>query len=399
MTRPLIVHVITRLELGGAQENTLDTCRLLDRSTFRVALLAGPGGVLDEEARRIPDLEFRTVPSLVREIAPLSDLRACWWIRRALRELAGDGGPALVHTHSSKAGIVGRAAARVSGLPAIHTVHGFGHAAIRNRLVRRIALDIERMQARSTARFVAVSRANEAEGRALRLFGEPPRPVTLVRSGFDVDRFRSPRVDRSAARARLGIPPGVLLVGTISAMKPQKALDVWLSVARGVLAVAPLTRFVIVGDGPDRGALERRRRELGLDDAVTFLGARDDVAEILPALDAFLLTSRWEGLPRALVQAMAANVPCVVTAAGGNTDVVADGVTGMLAPIDDVPTLTAKLAQVLADPALGRSLAERAALQVDEFDVRAMVRALEQLYRDVFVPGFPALAAPDAASR
>ncbi len=394
MMRPLVIHVITRLELGGAQENTLDTCARLDRSRFDVALLAGPGGVLDERARAIDGLDFETIPSLVRPVAPLSDLRAVAELRTALRART-TGRPALVHTHSSKAGILGRRAARALGLPAIHTVHGFGFPAFGSLLFRDLAIRLERRAAADTTRFVVVSRENEEVGRRLGLFGAPPRPVTLIRSGIDVERFREARGRRAAARERLCMREGGPLVGTISAMKRQKGLDVWLRVARGVLDAAPTARFVVIGDGPDRARLSRLRERLGLDHAVRFTGARDDVAEVLPAFDAFLLTSRWEGLPRALVSAMAAGVPCVATAAGGSRDVVKDGETGMLAPVDSVPAITEKLMQVLRDPERGRSLAERAALQVAEFDVRAMIAELESLYFEVLAGG----AAPISTSR
>lgn len=377
--RPLVVHVITRLELGGAQQNTLDTCRRLDRARFRVALLAGPGGVLDAEARAVPDLTFETVPNLVREVSPRRDRAAFRWLRGRFAELAAGGGPLIVHTHSSKAGIVGRLAARAAGAARIvHTIHGFGHPAFQNPLARALAVALERRAARVTDRFIAVSQANIEEGRALGLFARAP--VELIRSGFDLDRFRQPGVTRAEARARLGLPAVGPIVGSIACLKPQKAPLDLVRAAAQVRAAVPDCRFVVAGDGEQRPEVEREIARLRLGDAFALLGWRDDVPQILAALDAFLLTSRWEGLPRSLVQAMAAGVPVVATAADGTRDVVADGRTGFLVPVGDVAGAAARVTQLLRDPALRAELAAAAQAMVPEFDVADMVLRQERLY-------------------
>ncbi|MCC7172473.1 MAG: glycosyltransferase [Planctomycetes bacterium] len=379
MTKPWIVHVITKLELGGAQQNTLDTCARLDRSRFRVALLTGPDGALDSAAARIPDLDFRIVPDLVREVSPLRDLRAWRTLRGHVRSFAEDGAPVLVHTHSSKAGILGRLAARSAhATRVVHTVHGFGHPAFGSALARRAALAAERHVAPMTDAFVVVAQANADEGRVLGLFAD--KPVELIRSGFDVNAFREPGITRDEARAALGLSPTAPVVGVVACFKPQKAVADFLTAFAHVRSHVKDAVAIVVGDGELRTPLERLRAHLGLDAVVSFVGWRDDVPRILRALDAFVLTSRWEGLPRAVVQAMAAHVPVVATAADGTADVVKDGVTGVLCPIGDVDAIAAGIVRVLQARSFASYLAHNAASKVDEFDVARMIERLEALY-------------------
>jgi glycosyltransferase involved in cell wall biosynthesis len=381
--RATIVHVITQLELGGAQQNTLDTCARLDRSRFDVVLLAGPGGILDAVAARTPNLDFRLVRSLVRPIAPLRDRAAfvevrdhLLGIRRERRE------PLLVHTHSSKAGIVGRLAARAAAVDkVVHTIHGFGHPALHNPLLRRIALDTERWLAPRTDRFIAVSQANIDEGTRLGLFRTTP--VTLIRSGFDLAEFARGPESRAAARAALGLPDAAPVVGMVACLKPQKAPLDFVDIATRVLAARPDAFFVLAGDGELRAALEHRVRSAGLSERFHLLGWRDDVPRVLHALDVFVLTSRWEGLPRAVVQAMAADVPVVANAVDGVTDVVLHEVTGFATPPGEPDAAARRVLQVLGDPALGARLAAAARTRLPEFDVGEMVARQEALYAEL----------------
>ena len=378
MTRPVVVHVITRLELGGAQQNTLDTCRLLDRERFACALISGPDGHLDSEAARIEDLDFRIVKDLVRPVAPERDVRAHRAIKGHLAELAREA-PIIVHTHSSKAGIVGRLAARGAGVKrVVHTVHGFGHPAFRNPVMRRVAIAAERHVARMTSRFVAVSQANIDEGRALRLFGDAP--VELIRSGFDLDEFANPGVTREEARARLDLPADAPVVGTVACLKAQKAPLDFVAAAAAVHRSRPDVHFVIAGDGELRPDVERARDEAGLGDRLHLLGWRDDVPVVLRALDLFWLTSRWEGLPRAVVQAMAARVPVIATAVDGTQDVVRDDETGLSIAPGDTGAFATRTVELLGDAARRDRLTTNASRQLPQFDVHEMVRRLEGLY-------------------
>lgn len=388
MKRATVVHVITKLELGGAQQNTLDTCTRLDRGRFDVALLAGPDGALDAVAARIPDLDFRILRYLVRPVHPAIDARGFRELKGHLAALraARPGQPLIVHTHSSKAGILGRLAARGLGLRnVVHTVHGFGHPAFHSPVTRALALSAERMLARWTRRFVVVSEANRDEGVRLRLFRR--EQATLIRSGFDLDEFRRPELDRDAARAALGLPAGAPVVGMIACLKPQKAPLDFLALAKRVLARVPECRFVLAGDGELRDAFEARLRALRLEHAVRLLGWRDDVPELLRALDVCVLTSRYEGLPRVVVQAMAAGVPVVANAVDGVNDVIESGVTGFSQPPGDLPAMERHVVDLLEDPELRAAIVERSQSVLPQFDVAAMVAQQEALYEELLAPG------------
>lgn len=382
MSRPLVVHIITRLDLGGAQQNTLDTCRLLDRSRFRVALMSGPGGYLDSEAARIADLDFRLVADLVRPVAPGRDLRAMRALKGHLADMRRDGdAPVIVHTHSSKAGVLGRLAARAAGIrTVVHTIHGYGHPAFQSLLLRNAAVRVERYLAPRTTRFIAVSRDNVVQGRDLGLFRTTP--VELVRSGFDVARFRDCQAPRHIVREELGIPREAFVVGSIACLKPQKDPLTFVRAAAALKRNVPEAHFAIAGDGELRPRVEALADRLGIRRDIRLLGWRDDVERVLRALDVFWLTSRWEGLPRALVQAMAARVPVVACAVDGVKDVLEDGVTGFAIEPGDADRFASRTIELQRDPDLRERLCAAAAGIPDEFAVERMVRRLEDVYCD-----------------
>ncbi len=386
--RATVVHVITRLEWGGAQENTLTTVGLLDGGRFDRVLVAGEGGMLDGKAAGIPGCRFLPVAPLVREIRPIADLRAFLALRRILRERkrAAPGAPLVVHTHSSKAGILGRAAARSAGADAIlHSVHGFGFHDGQPRPVRSLFVGLERVAARWTDRFVAVSEENVRTAERERIF--PRYRSRLIRSGFDTGRFLPG--PGGEGRRLLGVPEGVPLVGTVAVFKPQKAPLDFVAVARRVAERVPGIHFAMVGDGELRAAAERAVREASLSDRFRFPGWRKEVPELLRAFDLFLLTSRWEGLPKVIPQALIAGVPVVATAADGTREIVDDGVDGYLCPPGDVEGLSARCVEVLSGKAPLAPGTNRRRL-LEEFDEREMVRAQERLYGEILAEkGFP----------
>jgi glycosyltransferase involved in cell wall biosynthesis len=372
-----VVHVITQLELGGAQQNTLTTLARLDRARFAPQLVCGVGGMLDDEARAL-GVPVHFLPELVRPVSPLRDERARRAITAILEPLAA-AGPVVVHTHSSKAGILGRHAAVVAkARPVVHTVHGFGHEALPAGPVRAIGLLLERRCARRTDAFLSVSRANIERGRQLRLFGD--RPVHLVRSGIDIAEFaRAPQL-RDAARAALGIPAGAPLVGLIGNLKPQKAPLDFVALAAEVARARPEARFVLAGDGELRPEVERAVAAAGLQSRFALLGWRRDVAALLGALDVLVLTSRWEGLPRVCPQAMAAGKPIVATAVDGVPEAVVEGRNGYLFQPGDVPRAAAAVLRILGDASLAARLGAAGRAAVEEFDERRMVAEQERIY-------------------
>jgi glycosyltransferase involved in cell wall biosynthesis len=374
-----VCHVITQLELGGAQDNTLHTVASL-RPPFQGRLVAGPGGMLDGEAARLRHVPLTFIDQLVRPIRPDLD---CSAVRR-LTALFRATRPTIVHTHSSKAGIVGRLAARLAGVPIrVHSIHGFGFNAWQPAALRHALIAMERMVAPLTTHFIAVSRATARQGIELGIV--PPDRVTVIRSGIRIAEFERAARDQALRNGRglrgdLGLPADAPLVGMVACFKPQKAPLDFVEVAARVAAQVPGATFVLVGDGELRRAIVARAAALGLGPRLRLLGWRRDVARVMSALDVLLHTSLWEGLPRVLPEAIAAGLPVVATGVDGATDILEDGVSGIVCRPHDIGALAAGVQRLLADRDLRRSLAARARRLLPEFDIDAMVRSQEELY-------------------
>lgn len=379
-----VIHVITRLELGGAQQNTLYTVSHLNRKLFEPYLIAGQGGMLDGEAASLRDVGVFFIPKLKREISPLEDILALGQIRVMIRRVLKNhqGAPAIVHTHSSKAGILGRWAARLEKLEVIiHTFHGFGFHSYQPRLVRGVYQLAEVITSKVTNGFIMVSKANEVVARNLGI--TEGKRVVLIRSGISLGEFsyRPELVGR--LKKELNIPEHFRVVTQISCFKPQKAPLDFVEMAGRVAALEPSAFFLMAGDGILRPQVERAIARSGLENRVKLLGWRRDIPEILHDTDVLVLTSLWEGLPRVLPQAMAAGVPAVVTKVDGSPEAVLDGVNGFVVEPRDVEGMAARVVQLLRDPELRRKMGEEGRKRVREFDIDEMVRKQEEFYLEL----------------
>ncbi len=375
MTQVSVAHIVTKLELGGAQQNTLFTVSHLDAARFRPILITGEPGLLDREARALPGVEFHQVPSLVRPIRPWKDLRALAELTSLLLRLK----PTIVHTHSSKAGLIGRWAARLAGAPIIvHSIHGYGFTPGQPPALRRALIAVERRAGRFTTRFFSVSEANRKRGVELGLF--PAERCSLIRSGIDLEAFRNKRVDRDAKKRELGLEAGCPAIGMVAPLKPQKAPLDFVRLAALVHRARPDARFLFVGDGELRGAMEAEIKRLGLGPVLHLIGWRRDVAEIMRCLDVFVLTSLWEGLPRVYLEACASAVPVVGTRVDGASEVIREGVNGYLVEAGDVQAMADRALSLLAHPDAARRMGEQGRALPSEFDIRHMVRQQESEY-------------------
>jgi glycosyltransferase involved in cell wall biosynthesis len=374
---PRIVHLITRLELGGAQQNTLYCAEHHDRTRFSVGLWAGEGGRLDPRARAIENADVRILPWLKHAIAPVHDAMAAIRLASMLKDVD------LLHTHSSKAGILGRAAARLAGVPAVvHTVHGWSFNDVQSATTRRFYIEAERGAARLTDRIVCVARHDVGRGLAAGI-GHPAQ-YRVLRSGIDPSLYRRSDAARDRLRREIGAAPDDIVVGSIANFKPQKGPLDFVEAARLARVRDPRLRFVFAGDGELRPAVEGAIERAQLSGAVHLLGWRDDVPELLAGIDLFLLTSLYEGLPRVVLQAMAASVPVVATDTGGVAEVVIDGETGALVPPGRPEAAADALVRLAGDPAARHRMALAASARLgDEFDIRRMVVELEGLYDEL----------------
>jgi len=379
----IVVHIITKMELGGAQRNTLYTVRHLDPARFRVFLLGGPGGELLEEARSWPG--WRCIPDMVREIAPRRDLAALMQIRREIRAImasAPAGTPVIVHTHSSKAGILGRWAAWLAGVRTIvHSVHGFGFHDFQKRPVRLLYRALERLTACITTSFIVVSEANRRVGEAAGIFSR--NNTRLIRSGIDIAAFAAAPADPQAVRRGLGIPAEAPLVTMVACFKPQKAPLDFVRACAAVHRRCPEACFLLAGDGELRDRIEAAVSECGLGKNFFMPGWRRDVAALLHASRVAVLSSYWEGLPQVVPQACAAGVPVVATAVDGTPEAVRDGRTGFLVLPGDTVMLAEKILWLVEHPEQARAMGRAAREITPEFDINAMVRAQEQLYSEL----------------
>lgn len=375
MSAVKVAHLITRLDLGGAQQNTLHTVGHLNRDYYEPLLICGRGGILDEEATK--GTPFRTVfvDALVRDISPVLDFLALLELTKVL--LAEK--PAILHTHSSKAGILGRLAGALAGVPiVVHTYHGFGFHDRQPAPVKALYVLLERLCAGFTDALVFVSRANvdyaAAHGLVL------PEDAVLIRSGVNLAGLPA-KVDAAKFKMSAGVGMHKLLVVSIGNLKPQKNAGDFVAAAAAVIKEVPEARFVFLGDGPQRRALEARAFALGLEGKVLFLGWRRDAAQWLAAADLFVMTSLWEGLPRALVEAMKSGLPAVCYATDGVVDLIREGENGHAVEPGDHAALAAKVVALLKDETARKRLGAAAAAAIGpEFDIDGMVLAQEALY-------------------
>ena len=376
-----IVHVITRLIVGGAQENTLLSCEGQHDRGHDVTLVTGPAlgpeGSLMERARSY-GYRVVEVDEMRRSILPVKDFRTYHRLVRLLRDLRPD----VVHTHSSKAGIIGRWAADRAQCPAIvHTIHGLAFTASTSRMVNSVYKALERQTAPITDRIVCVADAMREQSLAANI-GRPEQYVTVY-SGMDTRPFLDPPVARETVRQDLGIAEDDLVVGTIARLFHLKGHDDLLDEAPRLCGEHPRLRFLWVGDGLLRPEFERRIGEMKLRDRFVLTGlvppAR--IPELTNAMDVLVHPSRREGLARALPQASLARKPTVTYDVDGNREGVIDGETGFVIPPFDRRKLADAVGILAAEPPLRASMGEAGrAFALARFDAKVMVDALEALY-------------------
>ncbi len=326
----------------------------------------------------LPGVEVRIVSSLVREISPFNDLRALVQLVQTFRQLR----PTIVHTHSSKAGILGRLAAWMAGVPVIvHTIHGYGITPEQPGWVRRILIALEWLIGRITTFWIAVSNADLKQGLRWRLFAN--ERVLLARPGIDPKPFIAKREGamRDRLRSELGVGSSGILIGTVSCLKPQKAPEDFVKVARLIAQEFPEARFILVGDGELRGRIERLVGESLLSDRFHLLGWRRDIPDLMNALDVFMLTSRWEGLPCVMLEARAAAIPIVATRVGGTQEAIDEGTHGWLCQSGDIEGMARHVLRMLHERQPGCGSVRPLDTFPQEFTIGETVRRYQDLYK------------------
>jgi glycosyltransferase involved in cell wall biosynthesis len=376
-----VTHVITRLVIGGAQENTAATILgLRQKSGVVVDLIsgptAGPEGSLEPELVRTPEILTR-VPELVRPVHPWKD----WMALRRLTEIFRQTRPDIVHTHSGKAGILGRLAAKRAEVPfIIHTIHGPSFGNFQNAAANFVFRAAEKHAARVTTHFIAVADAMKAQYLAAGI-GRPEQ-YTKIFSGFSLEPFLTAKND-PAVRARFGLQPGDFVIGKIARLFKLKGHDDLFAVAPGLVRRCPQIKFLLVGDGEWHGRFENLAKSLDLERHFIFTGLipPGEMPPLVGIMDALVHLSLREGLPRALPQALAAAKPVVAYDCDGAGEVCLDGQTGFLVRPGDLTGLSDRLLQLANGPALCKKLGQAGTDFVREnFAVEKMVDAIYNLY-------------------
>ena len=373
MEKVKVLHLITHMGFGGSEEDTLVIVKGLSRHRYEVHLAAGRD-YTDWEARGQECSDaFFSFPDLRRPVHPLADIRALNQITALMRDHHYD----IVHTHCAKAGVVGRIAARRAGVPiVVHTYHLFGwQAAHASSIEKRLYFLAERYAASLSDALTTMCEMNEKE--AIDLHLAPPEKFTTIHSGIDLNHFRvtSGRVETCRG---LGVNPGQPIVGTIGRLSTQKAPLDFVRAARIILQRKPDVQFILVGDGPLASEVQQA---IGDEHRIKMLGFRDNVPEILSILDVFVLPSLWEGLARAVIEAMVMSVPVAVTAVDGMPELVTHMKTGLLSPPQNPAQLAENIAWFLDRPDEARKMGQRGRERVvPAFSVETVVEQTEALY-------------------
>ncbi len=321
------------------------------------------------------------IPEMTRHVGPggaWDDIRSVRRICETLRRF----GPDIVHTHTPKAGIVGRWAAKLAGVPRIvHTYHGFGFSPQHPLWQRAFYVGLERASALITSQFVAVSDPNRVLGQSYGIFLR--EKCALIRPGVDFADFRIVASDKIKKKIELGFAPSDKVVGVVASFTPAKALHLFLEAAAIIAKEIPGVRFLMVGDGLLRPQLESQAERLGLRSALRMLGWRRDVPELVSTFDVFLLTSLWEGLPRSLVEAFLSGVPAVASQVDGIGEVIQEGRNGFLVPAGNAEAMAAAVIRLLKDESLRQTLGEQARSSVDDFSAEKMLKDYSELYESI----------------
>jgi len=379
-----VVRIIARLNVGGPALQATVLATGLDPDRFEQHLLSG--AVTDDEADyvrlRAPDLAVQRVAGLGRDPNPTSDIKALVELRRAIRAVA----PQIVHTHTTKAGVLGRLAAWSAGVPVtVHTFHGHHLSGYFSPRVTKALVMSERLLARRTTRLVAVG--TQVRDDLLDAGIGRPDQYVVVPPGVALPTLPA----RDEARHALDLDPDDLVVAFVARLTNVKRPDRFLAMATAIAARHPTARFVVVGGGDLFESVREQAAPLG--DRIRFLGWRSDVETIYAASDLVVLTSDNEGMPVSLIEAALCGVPAVTTGVGSAAEVVLDGVTGRVTGLH-TPQLIAAVDDLLGSPSLRRRMAVEAAAHANRhFGASRLVRDMDELYTSLAINGRAELSA------
>lgn len=378
LARIKVLQVITLSELGGAQKVVYHIAAGLPQELFEITVACAPGGELVNWLRKLPrDIQVFEIPEFKRNISPLNDFIVFWKLYLLMKKKDFQ----IVHCHSSKAGILGRLAAWLAGVPKIFfTVHGWGINEYQSWPSRFFYTWAERLAGVFSTKVVCVSQSDLSKGQSLRLV--PKEKLGVIYNGLPVTKKQE-----GALRGELNLKKEDIIIGTVARLAPQKDPLFLLDIANQMITCfgdgpgKGSLYFVIIGDGPLRPQCEEFLKNKGLYGRIFLLGAREDAASLVQDFDVFALFSRWEGLPLTIIEAMLVGVPVVASDVGGVGELVVDGETGFLIEGLDPEAAERALVRLLADGDLRRRMGEAGRKRAREkFSLAEMLRRYRGLY-------------------
>jgi len=384
-----VLHIITRFDKGGSAQNTYLSLLGLRKKNYQLSLVSGlslESEMKDEEIKakekdiqilESEGIEFTQCPSLLRRINIIRDLKAFFDIWRIIKKY----NPLIVHTHSSKAGLMGRLAAKLAGTPIIvHTPHGHVFFGYFGPFKTKLFIIFEKLASRITDKIVALTNREKKDHILFKIAEEDK--FSVIYSGIELNILKeSSSEEKQNLKKELGIPENSLIVGTAGRLVPVKGPEFLVKASKYIISKYPDTYFMFTGDGPLEQDLKRKALEMGISDNIIFLGWRDDVAKIISIYDIFVLPSLNEGMGRVLVEAMALGKSIVATNVGGIPDLVIHGKNGFLVPPKN-PKELAKYIQVLLEDKDKREKMGLAGKEMAyNFTSERMVEKIANLYK------------------
>ncbi|MFH1783000.1 MAG: glycosyltransferase family 4 protein [Candidatus Omnitrophota bacterium] len=372
-----VCHVITKPELGGAQLSTLNIVRGLPKDSFDVSVITSSRGLLSSDYKSLKDVKVHALPLLVRHINPILDIIAfinIWHIYRCYKYN-------IIHTHSSKAGMIGRWAGFFARVPRIiHTVHGWSFNDHQPKTIRNLYIFLERLTAHVTDKIICVSKTDLETGIKYRI--APRDKFILIKYGIPIEDFRKKIDDLDIKRKEIGIQNQDPIIAMVSCLKPQKSPMDYIEACIDVYSQTKDVNFLLIGDGALRKKCLKKVDEAGLNGRFRFLGWRRDVPELLSIVDMLILTSKWEGLPISLIEGMLKGCLVVATDTGGNSELIKDSITGYLTKPGYPREVSRRIIDSINNPATLKKIREKATLSIDEtFNASRMVQDVAELYR------------------
>jgi len=369
-----ILHVITHLPIGGAQDNTLYTVELLDKEKYDISLCCNLDGELVERAKKVEAVKLFDIPFLGREVSPYRDIRAFLSLYKLFKEEDFT----IIHTHSSKAGLLARLAAVLNKTPiVIHTIHGFAFNDFMNGLKKNFFIYLEKLLAKWTDVLITVSNLNKKKIIDLNIAHE--NKIKNIYSGIDLSLFTNKRNDEF--RKELNLENDHLLLGSVGRLSNQKD-PITMIEAFGIISKPfPNAHLALVGDGELKGKILEKIDQLKLNDRIHLTGNKNNPWSVYHSMDLFIMSSIYEGLGRSITEALSCGVPVVCTDVEGVPEIVRDKITGILVRPKDSNKLADAIIRTLNDMETAKKMAEEGRRFVnDNFDVNKMVNDIDSLY-------------------